>query len=166
MSEGLGKKAEAKIKAWLDRPEDGYSFDRIPDQMTGYFLVSRNICDFHCYKYPYEYWIESKATEDDRFSFSKLTDMQRNGLRAKAEIEGSYGLVIVLFATYKRAFIINIKDIADLVDADTAVLTKKSINIKKINKWDIPYTEIETIPSRKQLLDYTGDLQIPGTTEV
>lgn len=32
--DGLGKKAEAKIKQWLDRPSSGYSFDRIPDQMT------------------------------------------------------------------------------------------------------------------------------------
>ena len=31
---GLGKKGEEKIKLWLDRPECGYSFDRIPDQMT------------------------------------------------------------------------------------------------------------------------------------
>lgn len=31
---GLGKKAEAKVKQWLDRPEAGYCFDRIPDQMT------------------------------------------------------------------------------------------------------------------------------------
>ena len=30
----IGKKAEAKIKEWLDRPEDGYCFDRIFDQMT------------------------------------------------------------------------------------------------------------------------------------
>ncbi len=30
----IGKKAELKIKEWLDRPEDGYCFDRIPDQMT------------------------------------------------------------------------------------------------------------------------------------
>lgn len=30
----LGKDAEARIKTWLDRPEEGYSFDRILDQMT------------------------------------------------------------------------------------------------------------------------------------
>lgn len=30
----IGKKAEKKIQEWLDRPECGYSFDRIPDQMT------------------------------------------------------------------------------------------------------------------------------------
>lgn len=155
----LGKEAEKKIKLWLNKPEEGFSFDRIPDQMTGYYKVSRNICDFHCYKYPYEYWIESKATEDDRFEFSKLTNEQRNGLRTKAEIKGSHGLVIVLFATYKRAFIINIKDIADLVDNKTSVLIKKSINITKIDKWGIPYAEIETIPSRQDLLDYTGDFE-------
>lgn len=30
----IGKQAEAKIEEWLDRPDDGYSFDRIKDQMT------------------------------------------------------------------------------------------------------------------------------------
>lgn len=30
----LGKKAEVQIKQWLDRPEEGFCFDRIPDQLT------------------------------------------------------------------------------------------------------------------------------------
>ena len=35
MSDSLiGKDAEKKIQEWLDRKEDGYSFDRIKDQMT------------------------------------------------------------------------------------------------------------------------------------
>ena len=34
MSDTIGKEAEQKIKEWLDRPTEGYSFDRIPDQMT------------------------------------------------------------------------------------------------------------------------------------
>lgn len=34
MSESIGKKAETKIQEWLDRPSEGYSFDRIKDQMT------------------------------------------------------------------------------------------------------------------------------------
>lgn len=161
MAESLGKQAERKIREWLDRPEDGYCFYRIPDQMTGFYMVARNIADFFCYKQPNLYFIESKATEQDRFDFSALSDTQRNGLRVKAEIPGVYGLVIVLFAAYKRAFIINIKDIADLVDETTAQLKIKSINIKKISSWSIPYTEIETIPSRKMLLDYTGELIIP-----
>lgn len=149
-----GKEAEKRIATWLTRPEEGYSFDRIPDQMTGYYNVSRNICDFVCYKHPYMYYIESKSTEHDRFDFSQLTDTQREGLWKKSHIAGCYGLVIVLFVYYKRAFIINIKDITD----DNGQLSKKSINIKHIDKWGIPYHEIETIPSRKLLRDYTGDL--------
>lgn len=160
----FGKLAEQRIRTWLDRPQAGYSFDRIPDQMTGYYGVSRNICDFMCYRYPLNHYIESKATVHDRFDFSQLTDTQRNGLRLKAEINGCFGLVVVLFVEYKRAFIFNIKDIADInpdVDdkADNKTFLKiKSVNIKKIDKWEIPYWEIETIPSRKQLLEYTGEL--------
>lgn len=153
-NDGLGKKAEEKIKQWVDKPENGYSFDRFYDQMTGYFMTSRNICDFVCYKYPNQYYIESKATYEDRFNFSMLTETQHDGLLEKSKIPGVYGLVIVLFATYQRAFIINIKDIKKLEDSN-----KKSLNIKKINKWDIPYAEIPTLPSRKSLLDYDGDLQ-------
>lgn len=32
--DNLGKDAERKIKEWLDRPEAGYDFQRLPDQMT------------------------------------------------------------------------------------------------------------------------------------
>lgn len=152
MNDGLGKKAEKKIKEWLDKPELGYSFDRIYDQQSG-FYGSRNICDFICYKHPYMFYIESKATWKDRFDFSLITQVQHDGLLNKSEIDGVYGLVIVLFASYQRAFILDIREIKKLEDAGT-----KSLNIKKIDKWSIKYSEIKTIPSRKELLDYGGML--------
>ena len=169
----FGKVAEQRLKTWLDRPDDGYDMNRIYDQMSGFYVVSRNISDFYCYKFPYEYHIESKATYEDRFDFSQLTNTQRDGLRLKSEIKGCYGLVVVLFANYKRAFIFNIKDIVEFIEPDTplndlnaqfhkgetiARLKIKSVNIKKINKWTIPYWEIQTIPSRKEILEYTGEL--------
>lgn len=153
MSENIGKKAEAKIKEWLDRPEDGISLDRIYDQMTGYILTSRNICDFVCYKYPNIYYIESKATSHDRFDFTMIADHQRNGLLKKSEIYGCNGWIIILFASYQRAFILDIRDIMYLIENG-----KKSINITKLDDSVIPYAEIKTIPSRKQLLDYTGTI--------
>lgn len=153
-NDGLGKEAEQKIREWLDRPEDGYSFDRIPDQLSG-FYGSKNICDFVCFKSPYMYYIESKATWEDRFSFSMLTETQHNGLIGKSKISNVFGLVIVLFASYKRAFVFRIEDI-DTVEKQGV----KSLNIKKIDKWSIPYKEIRTIPnSRKKHLDYTGELE-------
>ena len=150
MNDDLGKKAENKIREWLNRPEEGYCFDRIPDQMTGLF-GSSNICDFTLYKYPFFYYIESKATYADRFDFVSITDYQYSNMVAKSKINGVKCYVIVLFATYKRAFALDIQDIAKVREEDGI----KSINIKKIDNWKINYQEVKTIPnSRKQLLDY------------
>lgn len=151
----IGKKAEGKIREWLDRPEDGYSFDRIPDQMSGQF-GSKNICDFVCYKHPFMYYIESKATWNDRWEFNQLTETQHDGLLEKSKIHGCYGLVIVLFASYQRAFVFKIEDIDEYIKKTE----KKSLNITKIDKWIIPYKEIATISNnRKKLLDYCGEIE-------
>lgn len=144
----LGKKAEKKIQEWLDRPEEGYCFDRIPDQMNGMY-GSKNICDFTLFKAPNFYYIESKATWDDRFPFSMITEYQWEKLLKKSKVAGVKSYVIVLFATYKRAFILDIRDIEARSNSG-----HKSLNIKKIEKWDIPFIEINTVPSRKELLDY------------
>lgn len=152
---GLGKKGEEKVQLWLDRPDEGYSFDRIPDQMNG-FKGSSNICDFICYKYPEMYYIECKSTWEDRFDFSMLTEKQHDGLLEKSRISHVHGWVIVLFASYKRAFVIDIRDIKRMEDSG-----KKSINIHKIDSAQIPISckEITTIPNnRKTYLDYFGDI--------
>lgn len=154
MSETIGKKAEKKIQEWLDKPSEGYCFDRIPDQMTGFF-GSTNICDFTLFKSPNMYYIESKATEDDRFEFSMIRPTQYSGLLEKSKIENVFGWVIVLFVTYHRAFVLNIQDIKWMEQS----LDKHSLNIKKIDKWPIPYKELQTVPSRKLLLDYIGEVE-------
>lgn len=150
----LGKKAEKKIEEWLDRPSDGYSFNRLYDQLSGYYLVSRNPCDFICYKYPYMYYIESKETIHDRFDFDMIQPHQHDSLLEKSKIPGCYGLIIILFTEYKRAFVLHIGDIVALENQN-----KHSLNIKKLDKWTIPYKEIRTIPSRKQMLDYDGEIE-------
>lgn len=149
MPEDYGKKAEKKIREWLDRPEEGYCFERIPDQMTGQF-GSKNKCDFTLYKSPYMYYIESKSVLHDRFDFANISDYQYESLLDRSKIDGVFGYVIVLFVDHKRAFILDINDIKALKDQGV-----KSLNIKKIAKWGIPYKEIKTIPNkRKELLDY------------
>lgn len=155
MSDSLiGKQAEAKIDQWLNRPDDGYSFDRIKDQMTGYW-GSKNICDFSCFRSPYLWYIESKATWEDRFDFNMITETQHDGLIDKSKIHNVFGVVIVLFVSYKRAFMIDINEIERLLQSG-----KKSINIKKIDSWGLKYSEISTIPNnRKKMLDYTGEIE-------
>lgn len=152
MSTSLGKKAEQKIRQWLDKPELGYSFDRVPDQLGG-FYGGRNICDFTCFKSPYMFYIESKETEHDRFNFSQISDVQYSGLLKKSKIENCFGLVFVLFTSHRRCFILRIEDIDNLVAKG-----KKSVNVTKVDKWEIPYVEVPTTISRKLLPDYSGDL--------
>lgn len=78
-----------------------------------------------------------------------------DGLREKSKINGCFGWIIVLWASHQRAFIFNAEDIHQLDITGT-----KSLNIKKIDKWNIKYSEIQTIPNnRKQLLDYTGEIE-------
>ena len=151
----LGKKAEAKIKEWLNRPEEGYCFDRLVDQMNG-FRGSCNISDFTLFRSPNFYYIESKATREDRFPYSMITDYQRQGMIEKSKIDHVHSYVIVLFASYQRAFLLDINDIQKEIDAG-----RKSINIKKIDSWQIPYIEIRTLfNTRKELLDYDKNQQI------
>jgi hypothetical protein len=154
-NDGLGKAAEAKIREWLDRPDFGYSFDRIPDQLSGMY-GSKNICDFTLFKYP-EYWyIESKATWDARFSFDMITSYQLENMLKKSDIPHVHSIIIILFATQKRAFIIDIREIDKLLRRGI-----KSININKLQKWCelFKYVEIDTVPNnRKKLLDYTGEI--------
>ena len=156
MDNNLGKKAETKIKEWLDKPDQGYCFERIPDQLTG-FYGSRNICDFYLYVWPNMYYIESKATWGDSFSFKSLTDNQREKMAEKSKLNGVYSVVIVLFASYRRAFMFNVADIQKSLSEGK---NKMSLNVKHIDKWFIPYVEIQTIPNkRKQILDYADDFE-------
>ncbi len=144
----LGKKAEGKIKEWLNKPEDGFWFYRIPDQLSGLY-GSDNPCDFFLFRRPNFYLIESKATYEDRFSFSMISPNQHEKMLKSALVDGVTSYVAVLFASYQRMFLLNIRDIVGLER-----IGKKSLNIKKIDKWNLPYIEVRTIPSRKQLLDY------------
>lgn len=144
----LGKKAEKKIEEWLNRPEEGFWFYRIPDQQTGLY-GSNNPCDFFMYRRPNFYLLESKATYEPRFDFSMISENQHKEMLNSALVTGVTSYVAVLFASYQRMFLLNIRDINGLEQ-----IGKKSLNIKKIDKWDLPYIEVRTIPSRKELLDY------------
>lgn len=87
-----------------------------------------------------------------------ITDYQRENLLEKSKIDHVFGVIIVLFASYKRAFMIDINEIQRVSDSG-----QKSLNIKKIAKWPLKYVEIKTIPNnRKKLLDYEGDINTYG----
>ena len=95
------------------------------------------------------------STWKDRFDINMISETQYNGLMEMAPIPGVAAVVIVLFASYQRAFIIDIREI-DRYQKESGM---KSFNIKQIDQWPFKYSEIQTIPNnRKKLLGYTGDL--------
>lgn len=162
----IGKKAEELLSRWLDKPKQGYCFDRIKDQLSMYANSSSNICDFTLFKSPFYYYIESKATTHERFDFKQIrgypdsTDVkqQYGGMLEKSKIESVFGAVVVLFVTQVRAFVIDIKEIDRLTR-----LGQKSLNINDIDSWGIQYREIQTIPNlRKKYLkfDYIGEFDV------
>jgi len=162
----IGKEAEKLLSRWLDKPKQGYCFDRIKDQLSMYANSSSNICDFTLFKSPFYYYIESKSTTHDRFDFKQLrgypdsndVKQQYGGLLMKSKIDHVYGAVVILFVTYERAFIIDIKEIDRLTR-----LGQKSLNINDIDSWGIQYREIQTKPNnRKKHLkfDYVGEFEV------
>ena len=154
MNDDIGKKGESKVREWLDnRLDEGYVIDRLYDPMGGLFGVS-NPCDFIAYRYPNIYYIECKSTWADRFDFAMISPGQMKALTERSSVQGCQCWVIVLFATYKRAFRFKASDIKSASDNDI-----KSLNIKKIDKWPVPYKELTTIPSKKLLLDYSDNLE-------
>ena len=157
MNDTLGKQAEAKIEQWLDVPEAGYCFDRLKDQMSGLW-GSKNICDFTVLYLLICGILKAKLLGKIDLIFSMITDYQRENLLEKSKIDHVFGVIIVLFASYKRAFMIDINEIQRVSDSG-----QKSLNIKKIAKWPLKYVEIKTIPNnRKKLLDYEGDINTYG----
>ena len=89
------------------------------------------------------------------FLDNSIHNFDKPGILEKSKIKGCYGLVIILFASWRRAFVLDIRDIVDLESNG-----QKSLNIKKIKNWPIRYKEIQTIPNnRKKLLDYIGEIE-------
>ena len=84
-----------------------------------------------------------------------ITDTQREGLLKKSRIPFVRGIVIVLFASYKRAFMIDIRSIVKSIESGN-----KSVNINHLNKSSVKMSEIRTIQNnRKTYLDYEGDIE-------
>ena len=93
MAENRGKDFENIIRDNLEKVA-GVSVDRLHDQTTG-FKGSTNICDIIAYREPNEFYFECKSCHGNTFSFSNLTDNQRDGLYKKSNIPGVMAGVII-----------------------------------------------------------------------
>lgn len=148
-----GKQFEDQIRQAFERvPET--SVDRLHDQTSGY-KGSSNICDFICYNYPYQYYIECKScygntlsihTNNPKNLYGAITNTQWEGLLEKSQIPGCIAGYMIWFIDHDRTIFVPAQSMA--VHRE---LGEKSYNIAK--QWDTDYVEIPGI-KRRVLFDY------------
>lgn len=139
------KKFELAVKQAFEKVPNT-SVDRVPDPTQG-FLGVRNICDFVVYRYPTIYYIECKSlSTDSRFSFTRLTKNQWDGLIEKSKINGVVAGVMVWFIAYNKTYFIPIRTMLKMYAQG-----KKSVTIDfcKENQ-DSEFGRIMEISGRKK----------------
>ena len=77
MADNYGKKFEKAFSTQLK--ENGYCFDRLKDDMSGWKGVS-NVCDFIVFHNKTLFYIECKAVHGNTFNYSLLRENQYRGL--------------------------------------------------------------------------------------
>lgn len=141
MAINYGKKFEERFKKdWLDTfPES--TIIRLYDQMTGYKEFSKNICDYICYIYPNQYFIECKTHKGASIPFDKITQYEK--MCTVLGIKGIRAGVILWLYEKDKVFYIPVETIKEM-----KAQGKKSVGIKAaeegFNIIDIPSKKLKT----------------------
>ena len=99
-----GKQFESKFKAdWLKSFPDGFLY-RLPDQMSGYKVTSKNLCDFIGFNLNTLYLIELKSHAGASIPISNIT--QYSNLITKSGIKGVRSGVILWLTEKDKVFYI------------------------------------------------------------
>ena len=123
MALNLGKKFEQQVKKDLERCFP-YSFVlRLPDQQSGYYGTSQNICDFILFTTGRLFLLECKSHKGKSFPISNLTQFGK--LQKYKDIKGLGAGVIIWFTDYDKVIYVPIQTFIQCVDEG-----KKSISIK------------------------------------
>ena len=127
MSINRGKQFENVFKScWIKSFPDSFIL-RLPDQQSGYFGTSRNICDFICFESNILFLLECKSIKGNTFPLSNLKQYDK-----LVHIKNIHNLrkgVIIWFYEHNRIVYVPIKTISQLIKDN-----KKSVNIKYLDE--------------------------------
>lgn len=137
MSDNLGKKFEQKFRECWEATFPKSFIYRLPDQMNGYKVVSKNPCDFMCFNENTLFLIECKTVKGKSFPFSNLT--QYDKIKEYVGIQGVRCGVVVWYYNEDSVVYIPISTVTKMLNNNI-----KSININKIDDYNII-----SIPSKK-----------------
>ena len=148
MPVNLGKKFEARFsKDWINSMPDSDA-ERLYDPGFGMKGV-HNICDFICYSYPFQYYMECKSIKGNTFPLSNLK--QYDKLVTKQSIKGVRRGVVIWFIDHNKVIYAPIETIKKLKMDD-----KKSVNIKMLESSEYRLIDIPSIKKRTMMTsDYS-----------
>lgn len=138
MSENYGKKFEQQF--FHDAAQiDHILILRLPDQQSGYYGSSRNICDFIIFRNKKLFFIELKSIGGNTFPFSNFKQFDK--MMQLPTVEGVVKGLIVWFKDHNRVLFFDLNVIDDMIKEGL-----KSININKID--ESQYIEIPSVKKR------------------
>ena len=138
MAVNKGKQFEERFKKDWETTFPEVSIIRLYDQMTGYKESSKNICDYICYNYPNQFFIECKSHKGASIPFDKIS--QYDKMKDVVGIKGVRAGVVLWLYDKDKVFYIPISTITEMKKDD-----KKSVGLKAVEEG---YNIIE-IPSEK-----------------
>lgn len=147
-----GKQFEQKFAEDFRRTFPVSLILRLPDQQSGYYGTSRNICDFICYTSHTLFLIECKSVSKASFPFTNLTQYDRLLRVKRLNIPGVRIGVVVWFIEKDKVVYLPIDTIRQLKDEG-----KKSVGIKLIAEGKY---NIINIPSTKKRVFMESDYSV------
>lgn len=123
---------------WKDCFPQSFCY-RLPDQQTGYFGTSKNICDFICYNEGKLFLIECKAHNGNTLPISNIT--QYDKLISYKDKPGIVVGILVWFVDHDKVYYVPIVTLEQMIHDE-----KKSINVKDIEQYNI--VEIPSVKKR------------------
>ena len=148
MARDKGKAFETKFKEdWLKSFPEGFLY-RLPDQMSGYKVTSKNLCDFIGFNLNTLYLTECKSHKGASIPIANIT--QYESLKTKVDIKGVRSGVVLWLYEKDKVFYIPTKTITQMINDG-----EKSIGIRHLDKYRI----IE-IPSTKKRVFMDSDYSI------
>ncbi len=145
-----GKKFEQQVKSDLLRCFPNSFVLRLPDQQSGYYGTSQNICDFILFTNKTLFLLECKSHKGNTFPLSNLTQFGK--LQQYKNVNDLKVGVIIWFIDHDKVVYVPIQYVIQMIDDGS-----KSINIKDNDK----YYELPSVKKRTFMeTDYTKLLEI------
>lgn len=145
-----GKKFEQQVKSDLLKSFPNSFVLRLPDQQSGYYGTSQNICDFILFTNKTLFLLECKSHKGNTFPLSNLTQFGK--LQQYKNVNDLKAGVIIWFIDHDKVVYVPIQNVIQMIDDGS-----KSINIKDSDKYiELPSQKKKTFLNT----DYTKLLEV------